>query len=304
MISSAFAEDNQLQVGDTLKLQFGKQLESMQVKAISKEEGMFLHAYDFAITSTEFVDRIGERKGLVNRIDLTISDLKKMDEIASGLNAELKGTGLSAVSKYNLSYLILIAFLCSIAAAPAAMRLLGGMMFQQNTKVEFHLGMMLLKGMAVMVLAAVSIYAASYKVSKTEIVSLIRNHVSYQKQAFHKKRLVLAVLVLILTVVVQMVNHKQTKLYYSYASLITLLIAFLLFQELFLHIYGTFLQKVFQTRRKSIGLFGKQIKTTLLSYLPAVTSLVFVLSIAICILSMSGILKQAMGKCTSLLTFT
>ncbi len=361
LISSAFAKDNQLRVGDTLKLQYGEKQESMQVKAISKEEGMFLNAYDFAITSTAFVDRIGNRKGLVNRIDLTISDLKKMDEITRGLNDELKGTGLSAISKYNLSYfqgyvstvvlalnlfsiflllltvymlyslfqsyvyenvgqlatlrsigftirdyrvivcsqvmfIVLVAFLFSIVATPVAMKLLGGMMFQQNTKVEYHLGMMLLKGLAVLFLAVVSIYVASYKVSRTEIVSLIRNHVSYHKQTFHKKRLLSAILVFIVAIVVEVLNHKETKLYYCYASLITLLIAFLLFQELLIRVYGTILHKIFGNKRKSIGLFGKQIKTSLVSYLPAVTSLVFILSIAMCILSMSAILKQAMGN--------
>ena len=104
LISKEYAEQNHLQAGDTLTLQYGKKSEPLVIKAISKSEGMFQNAYDFAITSQEFVDQIGERNGLVNRIDLTISDLKNMDEITSEMNEKLEGTGLAARAKYNLHY--------------------------------------------------------------------------------------------------------------------------------------------------------------------------------------------------------
>ena len=361
LISSAYAKENHLKAGDTLNLKYGESPVNMKVKAISKDEGIFLNAYDFAIASTEFVDQIGERNGLVNRIDLTISNLKEMDEITNEINKKLEGTGLAAVAKYNLSYfqayvttvvlalnlfsiflllltvymlyslfqsyvyenvgqmatlrsigysimeyrmilcweafiVDLLAFLCSMGATPFALKLIGGMMFQQNTQVKLDLGILIVKGFAVLVISVVSIYMASYKVSRTPVVSLIRNHVSYQTKTFHKKRLVLAFLALFVSAAVSFLNQKEYKLIYCYVSLVSMLIAVLLFQELLIYGYSTLLNKVFRKRRKSIGLFGKQVKTTLVSYLPAITSLVFVLSIAICILSMSGMLKQAMNK--------
>lgn len=361
IISTDFAKEKKLQVGDTLKLKFKEMPVKLNVKAISKNEGLFLNAYDFAMTSTELVDEIGERQGLVNRIDLTISDLEQMDEITSEINESLEGTGLAATAKYNLSYFrayvttvvlalnlfsifmllltvymlyslfqsyvyenvgqmatfrsigysimeyrmilcsqaactVVLAFLCSIGAMPFAMKLIGGMMFHQDTQVKFHFGILLLKGFAVLVIAVFSIYMASRKVSKTPVVSLIRNQVSYQKQSFHKRRLSLAILVLLGYGVIDWMNQRESRLVYEYAALITLLIAFLLFQELLIRVYGTLLNKALRNRKKSLGLFGKQVKTTLISYMPAVTSLIFVLSISICILSMSTILKQAMEK--------
>ena len=361
LISKEYAEQNHLKAGDTLTLQYGKKSETLVIKAISKSDGMFQNAYDFAITSQEFVDRIGERNGLVNRIDLTISDLKSMDEIASEMNEKLEGTGLAARAKYNLHYfnsyvttvvlamnlfsifllllmiymmyalfqsyvyenagematlrsigvsirtyrrllgleaafIVVLAFVCSMICTPLAIKLMGGIMFQQNTEVSLHMGVSVLKGMAVLAIAVASIYGASYKVSKVELVTLLRGEMNYQPRTFQKKRLVAAIAVMAAGAVCSFMNRRESTLVLNYVVLVSVLVSLLLLQEVFVRFYASLLEKLFSNKRKSIGLFGKQAKTALLSYLPAITMLVFVLSIAIAVLSMSKILDQAMEK--------
>lgn len=361
MISSEFAEENDLSIGDSLDFQYREKTERMNIKAIAQDEGMFKNAYSFAITSKEFVDKIGQRNGLVNRIDITLKELKDMDTITNEMNEKLVGTGLAAVAKYNMSYfhgyvttvvlaldlfsifllllsvymlyslfqsyvyenvgqmatlrsigfsivqyrqilclqaifIILLAFLFSLLCTPLAIRIMGGMMFHQVTGVTLHYVNILLKGLAVFIIAVASIYIASYRVSKTPLVSVIRNNMSHQKQTIDWKRLVGALIVLIATIVCTYLNRKENDLKLNYGILIGVIIVFLLVQQLGLYLYGTVLHKLFRGKKKEIGLFGKQAKMTLFSYLPAITTLVFVLSVSVVIFSIADILNQAMDK--------
>lgn len=361
MISNEFAEANDLSIGDSLSLQYREKIEQMNIKAISKDEGMFQNAYGFAITNKEFVDQLGERNGLVNRIDITLKELEDMDALTSEMNEKLAGTGLAAVAKYNLSYfhgyvttvvlalnlfsvfllllsvymlyslfqsyvyenvgqmatlrsigfsilqyrqilcmqavfIILLAFICSLLCTPLAIQIMGGMMFHQATGVTLHYGNILLKGVAVLLIAVVSIYIASYKVSKTPLVSVIRNNMSHQRQTIDWKRLITAIIALGATIVCTYLNQKESDLKLSYAILIGVVVTFLLLQQVGLYLYGTVLHKLFRRKRKSIGLFGKQVKMTLIAYLPAVTTLVFVLSVSVVIFSIGDILNQALEK--------
>lgn len=361
MVSGDFARDHGLQIGDTITLQYGDIVEKMQIKAISENEGMFRNSYNLAVTSQEFIDQMADRKGLVNRIDLTLTDLDQMDEITSEMNEMLEGTGLAATAKYNLNYfhayvttvvlalnlfsiflvllsvymlyslfqsyvyenvgqmatlrsigysiaeyrqmlcmqvvfIVLVAFVVSLVCTPFAIKLMGGMMFQQNTEVVIHYGMVAAKGLIVFVIAVLSIYLASYKVSKAPIVSVIRNNMSCQKQTMNKKRCIFAVVFLVITVVCIFLNQQKSSLIVYYAILVGVIITFLLLQDVLIRIYAAMLHKMFQKRKKSLGLFGKQVKTTLVSYLPAVTTVAFVLSVSMVILSMSDILNEAMDK--------
>lgn len=361
MVSSDFAKDNKLQVGDRITLQHGKAVEEMKVKAIAKNEGMFQNSYNLAVTSQSFIDQMAGRNGLVNRIDLTLKELEHMDEITSEMNEKLEGTGLAAVAKYNLTYfqayvttvvlalnlfsiflillsiymlyslfqsyvyenvgqmatlrsigfsiaeyrqllcmqavfVVLTAFLCSFFCTPFVIRILGKMMFQQDTKVAMNYGMTIIKAIVVFFIAVFSIYLASYKVSKAPVVSVIRNHMSYQKETISKVRAALAAAGFIVTIICAIINKKTNSLILNYAVLIGIIIVFLLLQDLLIRIYGILLHWILKKQKRSLGLFGKQVKTTLVSYLPAITTVAFVLTVSMVILSMSDILNEAMDK--------
>jgi len=361
MISTEYARKHSLKVGDKIDLCLGEKKESMQIKAISQNKGMFLNAYDFAITSLGFIDKICEQEGLINRVDITLIDLKNMDQITERMNEELKGTGLAAVAKYNMSYyngyvttvvlalnifsifllllmvymmfslfqsyvyenvgqmatlrslgfsigeyrqilcmqvafLVLVTFLLSFICTPVTIKLMGGMLFQQNTNVKMNISLVLLKGLAVLVIAIISIYTASYKVSKAPVISLIQNNVSYINNSFHKKRFALGILSLGALLGCIIYNKQQYSLIIYYVQMILLLVTLILFQDLFIRVYGLLIEKIFHKRRGFLGLFGKQVKSSLTSYLPAITTLVFVLAIAMSVLAMSQMLDKAMGK--------
>lgn len=361
MISTEYAKAHSLKVGDKLELSLNGKKATMQIKAISQNKGMFTNAYDFGITSFGFVDNITEQEGLVNRIDITLTDLKQMDQITEKMNQELEGTGIAAVAKYNLSYyngyvttvvlalnifsifllllmvymmfslfqsyvyenvgqmatlrsigfsigdyrqilclqivfVVVFSFVVSLICTPLTIKVMGGMMFQQNTDVSMNMGLVMLKGLAVLVVAIISIYFASYQVSKAPLISLIQNNISYVGNSFHKKRFVLGVLALGITIACVLGNREQNSLALFYVGLVLILITVILFQEILIRTYGTVIEKVFRNRRGFLGLFGKQVKNTLTSYLPAVTTFVFVLAIAMSVLAMSEMLDKAMSK--------
>ena len=361
MITNKFAKDHGISIGDTLVIQSNDKTEQMNVKAIAEDKGMFKKAHNTAITSEEFLDQFEERNGLINRIEITLKELKDMDTIAKEMNEKLFGTGLTAEAKYSMSYfnsyvttvvlalnlfsifllllsvymlyslfqsyvyenvgqmatlrsigvsigqyrqilclqagfIILLAFVFSLLCTPFAIKIMGRMVFEQVTGVTLHYGSILLKGAGVLIIAVASIYIASYKVSKTPLVSVIRNNMSHQKQKIDWKRLVVAFIVLLTTILCTYLNRNENNLKMNYVILIGVIITFLLLQQVGIFLYGTLLQKLFCRMKKEIGLFGKQVKLTLIAYLPAITTLVLVLSVSVSIFSIEDILDQALDK--------
>ncbi len=191
---------------------------------------------------------------------------------------------------------VLFAFVCSVLLTPLAIKIFGGIMFQQNTKVVVNYGTVVWKALIVFAIAIVSIYLASYKISKTSTISLIRNNVSYQKTHFNKLRCIIAFICLGVTIGCYVFQRKEGSLYLNYTILFGISITFILFQDVLIRIYATIISRILRNRKRTLGLFGKQVKTTLISYLPAVTAVAFVLSISMVILSMMDILNTAMDK--------
>ena len=104
IISDEFANKNNLKINDRIEISIDEKATVLLVKAIVEDNAFFNYDDKTVVCKLEKVQQIMGTTNLVNRLDITISDLSKIEKTTENLNIILKDYHLVANSKYQTSF--------------------------------------------------------------------------------------------------------------------------------------------------------------------------------------------------------
>lgn len=102
--SQKYSKENNLCVGDSLYVNVGKLRGKFIVKAIVKDNEFFQYDNQTVICDINMVNSMLNLNGKVNRIDVTLKDLKSIDQSVEDIENQLKNKKIMVTSKYESSY--------------------------------------------------------------------------------------------------------------------------------------------------------------------------------------------------------
>ncbi len=104
VISNKFAQENGLRINSTFEFFVGEDQVEVIVKAIALDQDFFLGADYIVLSKLELADELFELEGKVNRIDVTLKDLGKIDITFSELQENINSEEIVIEAKYQTSF--------------------------------------------------------------------------------------------------------------------------------------------------------------------------------------------------------
>lgn len=221
---------------------------------------------------------------------------ENIDEMAT-----LRSIGFS-IKEYRsivFSQIIMIVSVASICGILISYPCMKGMLFfftKYNGDVAYSAISIVVIILAIYMIAIVSGWLAIRKIIKTPITQLIRKSNLLVSSTGKKVIGFFGVLFIAGSIVFFLFIENDIGVLAYYISAVFAIIGFILLQGFFVRIYTFIIFKLFQKKGKGIGFITKELKYNSSSYIQSITITSMVLVIATLTLSVSFILKTALGS--------
>jgi putative ABC transport system permease protein len=216
--------------------------------------------------------------------------------------ATLRSIGFT-VRRYRLGiccqalFITMLSFIISLILTPVSIRVLAMLILQNDVNVHIRWGESLLKNAMVFLIIFLSVWLSTGRASRLSVIDIIKGEISKKEVSrLRKGNLIWAFILFILLLILSFINSIYKLLWMNYILLIGIFLLFLLAQGGLISLYGSGLKHMFSGMKGALGLFGKQIKDSLIAYLQAITTISCVIALSLIIFSMSDMLENAMSK--------
>lgn len=222
---------------------------------------------------------------------------ENIDEMATLRSIGFTRTGYRIGICLQALVIVVIALLVAWACTPFLIKLLARMLTQQDVMVKIHWKETVIKNILVFLIVFIGIWSATRKVTKLSITDVIKG-VDAKIQIPHTKKISImaAFIIFSLSMITRFIGVNSQNVTFYYVALVSLVISFLVGQYGFINLYASTIKGLFSQRRAALGFFGKHIKSSLISYLQAITGFSFVVSISLVLFSMSAMLQTALSN--------
>ena len=332
----------------------------MIIKGIAPDQGFFKWDSNTLICSLAMGQKLAGTKHQINRIDLTLKSLDKIDETRDELTAVLEEYKLIAEEKFDSYYydsfvstivlalslfvmftivisiyiiysvfrsyvyenidematlrsigfsiedyqwlvffqiivIVTLASIFGIILSYPSMKLMLFLFNGYGGVVLYSPGYIFISVLVIHGIALVSGWLAIRKVVKTPITQLIKKGNYMVSLIGGRVMSLLGILLIASSVICYVFMEPYISVLAYYISTVLAIVGFILLQSLLVKIYSALIYKFFDKRAKGIGLVAKELKYNSASYIQSITIISIVLVIATLSLSVSAMLKNALG---------